>query len=70
MCVCIDGMCHHVYVCDIANDGALLEQLPKVKILRNDRREGSGHNATLYVSVHAHVLVCVIVYYRAPNFVI
>ena len=36
-CVCV---CVCVCVCDIANDALLLTQLPKVKALRNDKREG------------------------------
>lgn len=34
-------MCTVCYACIVADDGLELEKLPKVKVLRNDKREGS-----------------------------
>ena len=30
------------FICFVADDGKLLEKLPKVRVLRNDKREGEA----------------------------
>ena len=45
---------HNAAFCVLAHDGLELEKLPKVKVLRNDKREGLSSGSTS-TSIAVHV---------------